>query len=418
MDNVELLREQAEKIRLSGLLGQSRLIRLFDFLVESSASDTVPKETVVAAEVFDKSSGFNTLDSSVRVYIHNLRRKLQQFYDGPGKDENVRLALPKGEYRLIVEPRDQPPASPVPKPESQPAPRRRIGYAGWIGGLAVLACVAIGFGSLYRPRNAWESVRSSPVWARVLQNDKPIVIALGDYYIFGDTEQSSDVQRLIREFSVNSKDDLEQYLEMNPKLATRYMDVGLGYLPTSSAFALANIMPILGSGEKRRARVAMMSSLDPAILKSANVVYVGLLSGLGSLQKLVFASSRFEMGQSFDELIDGKTQRHYFSTANPYAGDIRRFGPNFGYHDYGFFSTFAGLGGNQIVIIAGMQDEGLRQLTEVLTDRSRLDELFKQAGGKADFEALFDVLGMDNRDLSGKLVVASPLDPSTIWRAH
>jgi hypothetical protein len=412
------LQEQAEKIRVSGVLGQSRLIRLFNFLVECSAAATIPKEAVIAADVFDKTTAFDvSQDSIVRVYIHNLRRKLDQFYAGPGKDEPVRLVLPKGEYRLMVVSADMPPPVPDASPLGFGISRRQIWIAAVAAGLAVLVCVAVfGLVLYYRPSSPWQSARNSPIWTRLLQNDKPIVVVLGDYYIFGDTEQTSDVKRLIREFAINSKDDLEQYLQMNPELAEHYMDVGLGYLPTSSAFALANVMPVLAAGDKRRVRVMLMSSLDPGTIKSANIVYIGLLSGLGALQKVVFAASRFRVGDSFDELIDGKTDHHYFSGANQYAGDSsRRFGV--GYHDYGFFSTFSGVGGNQFVVIASTQDEGLRQMSEELTDRARLDELSKQAAGKADFEALFQVFGMDNLELNGKLLVTSPLNPSNIWTA-
>jgi hypothetical protein len=412
------LQEQAEKIRVSGVLGQSRLIRLFNFLVECSATATIPKEAVIAADVFDKTTAFDvSQDSIVRVYIHNLRRKLDQFYAGPGKDEPVRLVLPKGEYRLMVLPADMPPPVADTSLLGFGISRRQIRIAAVAAGLAVLVCVTV-FGLIlfYRPASPWQSARNSPIWSRLLQNDKPIVVVLGDYYIFGDTEQTSDVKRLIREFAINSKDDLEQYLQMNPELAEHYMDVGLGYLPTSSAFALANVMPVLAAGDRRRVRVMLMSSLDPGTIKSANIVYIGLLSGLGALQKVVFAASRFRVGDSFDELIDGKTEHHYFSGANQYAGDSsRRFGV--GYHDYGFFSTFSGVGGNQFVVIASTQDEGLRQMSEELTDRARLDELSKQSAGKADFEALFQVFGMDNLDLNGKLLVTSPLNPSNIWTA-
>jgi hypothetical protein len=412
------LQEQAEKIRVSGVLGQSRLLRLFNFLVECSATGMIPKEAVIAADVFDKTSAFDvSQDSIVRVYIHNLRRKLDQFYAGPGKDEPLRLVLPKGEYRLMVVTADMAPSVADALPSGFGISRRQIWIAAAAGGLAVLVCLTVSALILFhRPASPWQSARNSPIWHRLLQNDKPIVVVLGDYYIFGDTEQTSDVKRLIREFSINSKDDLEQYLQMNPELAEHYMDVGLGYLPTSSAFALANLMPVLAAGDKRRVRVMLMSSLDPGTIKSANIVYIGLLSGLGALQKVVFAASRFRVGDSFDELIDGKTDHHYFSGANQYAGDSsRRFGV--GYHDYGLFSTFAGVGGNQFVVIASTQDEGLRQMAEELTDRARLDELSKQSAGKADFEALFQVFGMDNLDLNGKLLVTSPLNPNDIWTA-
>jgi len=173
----------------------------------------------------------------------------------------------------------------------------------------------------------------------------------------------------------------------------------------------------LSSGDKGRVRVVLMSALDPSDIKSANIVYVGLMSGLGTLQKLVFAGSRFRLGDSYDELIDSKTDHHYVSGANQYAGEPKGAGTQFGYHDYGFFSTFAGLGGNQILVIAGTQDEGLREMAEVVTDSARLKELDAHAGGKRNFEALYEVLGMNSLDLNGKLIVASPLDPNGIWSA-
>jgi hypothetical protein len=392
---------------------------LFNFLVECSAAATAPKEAVIAADVFDKTTAFDvSQDSIVRVYIHNLRRKLDQYYAGPGKAEPMRLVLPKGEYRLVVVPADAPPATPEPPPSGFKASSRDIRIAAAAFGLALLVCVAVfGLVLFTRPSSSpWQSARNSPVWSKLLQNDKPIVVVLGDYYIFGDTERSADVKRLIREFSINSKDDLQQYLQMNPELAEHYMDVGLGYLPTSSAFALANVMPVLASGEKRRVRVMLMSSLDPGTIKSSNIVYIGLLSGLGALQKVVFAASRFRVGDSFDELIDVKTEHHYVSGANQYAGDpSRRFGV--GYHDYGFFSTFAGIDGNQFVVIASTQDEGLRQMSEELTDRARLDALSKAAGETTNFEALFQVFSMDNVDLDSTLLATSPLNPSHIWTA-
>lgn len=418
MDDSDPLHRQAEKIRANGVLGQSRILRLFNFLVESSSAGTIPKEVTIAAEVFGKTSAFDVAqDSIVRVYIHNLRRKLDQYYAGPGLNEPARLALPKGEYRLALIPRDLPPAEPT------PASSKIYRHQRWMAGLAIgsgilLCVVLVGLDIFSRSHSPWQTVRTSQLWSRLLQNGKPIVIVLGDYYIFGDTDRTFDVKRLVREFSINSKDDLEQYLQMNPDKAENYLDVGLGYLPTSSAFALADITPMLASSENHQVRVMLMSALDPSTIKSANIVYIGLLSGLGVLQKVVFAGSRFHVGESFDELIDDKTQHHYVSGSPQYDGGGRRLGKAVGYYDYGFFSTFSGLEGNQIVIIAATQDEGLRRMTQELTNRVRLDALYKDADGKADLEALFEIFSMDNLDFRGKLLVVSPLNPNRIWTAR
>src|SRR5690606_14056358 len=123
-------------------------------------------------------------------------------------------------------------------------------------------------------------------------DQRPILIVLGDYYIFGEMNEQLDVERLVREFSINSRQDLERYLKRNPEVEGRYIDLGLGYLPISAGFALREVMPVLGDAAKR-VRVTVMSALDPAEIKSSHVIYIGYLSGMGMMQDLVFAGSRF-----------------------------------------------------------------------------------------------------------------------------
>ena len=66
-------------------------------------------------------------------------------------------------------------------------------------------------------------------------------------------------------------------------------------------------------------------------------------------------------------------------------------------------------------VIAGTRDEGLRQAAEMLASREALDALQKEAGQRADFEALYEVSGMDRVNIGGRLLVASPLDANVIW---
>ena len=96
--------ELAAHLRARQALGRSDgLNRLFDYLVESARAGAKPKEFEVAAAVFGRDASFDgSQDASVRVAVHRLRRKLDDFYAGPGRDEAVRLAIPKGEYRMVA----------------------------------------------------------------------------------------------------------------------------------------------------------------------------------------------------------------------------------------------------------------------------------------------------------------------------
>src|SRR5262245_38236715 len=97
----------AARLRATNLLGRSEALKkLFDFLVQRSGDATAPKELEVAAAIFGAAADFDvSQDASVRVYIHRLRQKLDEYYAGPGKDEAERLSIPKGMgYRILVEP--------------------------------------------------------------------------------------------------------------------------------------------------------------------------------------------------------------------------------------------------------------------------------------------------------------------------
>jgi len=102
----EQLAARADRIRASGLLGRSgQLSRLFDYLVECSVLGKSPKEIDIAVEALGRGAEFDvTQDAVVRVYVHKLRRRLDEFYSGPGRAETQRIVLAKGEYRLSLEP--------------------------------------------------------------------------------------------------------------------------------------------------------------------------------------------------------------------------------------------------------------------------------------------------------------------------
>jgi hypothetical protein len=407
MLDINRLQAIAERIRSSGVLGRSHLTqRLFDFLVGCALSGRAPKEIEVAIDVFGKDARFDvSQDAMVRVYIHKLRRKLEEFYSGPGRSDPDRLVIPKGAYRFVIEPA----AEVEPAPRALEVPRSKWPAALLAGSLLANLLVFLwwGFSRVSATPDELTQVRQSPVWSHMLADDRTIFVVLGDYYIFGETDRSMEVKRLVREFSINSPADLDQYLMVHPDLADRYLDLQLNYLPTSAAFALRDLMPVLAPAHKR-IRVALASQLSPAVLTSAHVIYIGYLSGMGMLHDLVFAGSRFSVGESYDELIDHATGERYVSQAAVPLGEQK-------YHDYGYFATFSGPTGNQIVVISGTRDEAVMHTAQAVTRPVTLQQLAVRVQGTPSFEALYDVYGMDRLNLGGKLLLTSTLNTSRIW---
>src|SRR4029453_4731891 len=89
--------------------------------------EETPKETEIAIDVFGRDASFNSAEESlVRVAVRALRRRLNDYYTGPGQHEAMQFVIPKGGYRLVCIPRETTPAQDedahASAPESQTLP--------------------------------------------------------------------------------------------------------------------------------------------------------------------------------------------------------------------------------------------------------------------------------------------------------
>ena len=426
------LREQAQKIASSGALGRSRsYARLLEFLVDCTVAGRAPKELEIAMEVFGKGADFDpSQDSMVRVYAHNLRQKLEHYYATDGRNEPHQVALARGEYRVSLTPGTpviEPPAA-APSTVAQSAPTEVVpeivvaaptaARPRWQAMAAVFGILAlgvlIGFGfavSRERAPPIAAAIAASPIWKGLLDDDMPILVVVGDYYIFGERDEHGDVNRLVRDFNVGSRTELDELMKHDPKLATKYMNLDLTYLPTGSAFALVDVLRVLYTATKP-VHVVSMSEMSDADLKSSHIVYLGYISGLGKLEDFVFASSSLSIGYTYDELRNTETGEMYLSEAGmPEA--------NRNYRDYALISTFPGPGGNQFVIVAGTRDAGMMQAAHALSDPMFMKSVEQSrpdaTSSPPSFEMLYEVTGYGRTNLDARLVHSGKLNYQEIW---
>jgi hypothetical protein len=430
VEDADLLRVQAEKIVQSGALGRSRsYARLLEFLVDCAVDGRTPKELEIAMEVFGRGADFDpSQDSMVRVYAHNLRQKLEHHYATNGRDESRQLILPRGEYRVSLAPAvgTEVRAAAVPglaAPTAFPPPAAQTALSRprpqWQTTLAAMVLlgigVALGFGVASNrapPAPAAEALARSPIWAGLLDDSLPILIVVGDYYIFGELDEHGSVARLVRDFDVGSRQALDALMKSDSSFVSRYLDLDLNYLPSGAAFALLDVLRVLYTSEKA-VRVVAMSEMNEADLKSSHVVYLGYISALDKLEEFVFASSGLAIGYTYDELRNIDTGELYSSEAG--LPEMNR-----NYRDYGFVSTFPGPGGNQVVVVSGTRDAGLMQAAHALSDPmflSSLEQARPDPGGREPpaFEALYEVTGYGRTNLDAMLVHTAELNYQQIW---
>ena len=205
------LRALAREIVASGVLGRSKKYgALLEFLVECSIESKSPKEIELAVSVLGKNESFDvSSDSSVRVYVHQLRKKLDNYYRDFDKTSAHRIIIPRGQYTVAA--------------TSHSSLHKTGGGKTWsiaepfqIKGLLIAAVILLAANLIYLVKSnsrtepdRLNSVASHAIWKSVLEDQHPIMLVMGDYYIFGELNANGNIARMVREFNVNSSSDLE-----------------------------------------------------------------------------------------------------------------------------------------------------------------------------------------------------------------
>lgn len=341
----------------------------------------------LAREVFGQETS-DADDATVRVYIHRLRKKLEDFYAANEAGEGgARLVLPSGTYALRLEGIEKVRTQPGSYRANRPSTLIAAGVA-----LAVLALVAL---------FAWtqRAEAPNPMWETLAASERPVLLVLGDYYIYGEIDPVRPEQsRLIRDFRIDSEAELAAPQEAEPERYGYAEDVGLSYLPFSTPYGLQHIMPVLAQADKQ-VEVIAASDLEPDMLNRFDVVYVGLLSGMGLLEDQAFANSSLRFGESYDELVDRESGQIWTSN------EARSLASPAFYRDYAYLARFTASTGAEVVVIASERETGLRGISPLVVSADLPDGVADVAGG-AGFEALVQVTGQQGADLADRLILA------------
>jgi hypothetical protein len=391
----QLFLAELARVRGSGTLGESgRLRELFDYLAARGQGSAAASQADIADSVFGQADTEGD-DATVRVYVHRLRKRLEEFYasagDGP---DGTRLVLPAGTYALRLAEREgdtQAPATPA---------TAQVHYKWWAIGLALAAALLATF-LLGRGLSSGEAPPANAFWQPFVESDRPTVVVVGDYYMYGEIDPVQPEQsRLIRDYRVNSPMDLAGLQDAEPERYGNAEDVGLTYLPLATANALRAVMPILARNG-REVSVVAASELHADAIRDANIVYIGLIGAMGLLEDTAFNGSGFAIGESYDELIDTASRKTYTSD------EARRLAAPVFYRDYGYVARFRAPGGSLVAIVAGARETALRGLGPIIAGPALRDELADLAGDDdKGMEALFQVTGQQGADLSDRLLVA------------
>jgi TolB-like protein/tetratricopeptide (TPR) repeat protein len=121
--DAEAVRTQLERILASDAFSNAPILSQFlRYVVERwiGGGESPLKEYTIGVEVFHRGGTFDPCaDTIVRVHARNLRARLANYYKNEGRDDPVRITMPKGHYRVEVNAHSATPAA----ASEPPAPR-------------------------------------------------------------------------------------------------------------------------------------------------------------------------------------------------------------------------------------------------------------------------------------------------------
>ncbi len=395
---------EARRFRTELLRSRSTIfVQLFDYIVSRSIDARAPKEIEIAMEVFGKTATFDTSqDSTVRVYVHRLRQRLDAFYS----DRTThRLQIPFGEYRVII----SGPENPV---------KEKSALLRWRSSQSIVIAVSIGISvllwtALFRhvdEGNALPAFASTAFWQPMAVRKTPPTIMVGDNYLLAEAENGKDVRRFIMQADIRSRSDLDRHFVGHPEAFYKLYDLDIHYVSEGTTRALWNTLKLVSElfPEDRKPGVIQASKLTEQALRANDAVYVGRLDALGMLEDVLVQVSGFDLGTSQGELIDRASGRRFhwaqLSQDKEAVDEQTRM-----MRDYGYIATLRDTGGKRILIIAGITDSALLHMTQLVSDEKNLQNIARTAGGAESFEALFEIHARGNRIVATKLQIARPL---------
>jgi hypothetical protein len=425
------------------LQGSESLKAFLRFVVDKVVDDAESqlKEYVIATEVFGRGSEFDSrIDSVVRVQAGRLRSKLQEYYATEGKDDQIILELPKGQYTPTFRYRTAPPAGLEDNGVASTLADRSIlkdneiqsidteGNLG-IGGsfslhrrwkiaaiaFAILSLALFSTALFYRSRTL-QLIQSTnagtlsevetidrreiaPFWGPLLSSTEPVLVVYSNTLFQGTAEEGMKLLKKLDSpgSSLGSPNIPQSGIEnSNKPIIEHYTGIG----EVMGAYFLGDFFAKM----RHPSRVKRSLLLNWEDLKTENIVVLGspaenlFLRDLPQKQDLIFRAN-------IPDKDDGGKPAYGIVNTKPQPGEqpyyfARQGGPSRSQisEDYAVISVLQGLNSkNRLLILAGITTLGTQAAAEYVTRPSYIRDLISRldtapAGNPPALPANFQVL--------------------------
>jgi hypothetical protein len=433
----DVIRSHLPKLLSSEQLEKSETSqKLLRYLSERALRGETPKETEIAIDVFGRDATFNSAEESlVRVGMRALRRRLRDYYVEAGQNDEYQFVIPKGAYRLSCVPReaafepDEPSATETEVSgaqvlatgvgkstvtESHRAPVAHRWLRTWSITASVLLLVAVLVNAylwLNRTRLSLDpeaaELARTPFWSGIIDSDRPLMLVIGDGFMYTNVDPLTGRVQLIRDRAINSSEELRIFLAENPSIAQGRGQRYTSMLQKSTTIGMATVLRLV-SHPGRQVEVRPRDDLQVDDLQKYDIIYIGPLSRLGPIAGYYELQSRYRYESKTSSVRDVVSGKSYVP-----EGELTD-----KHTEYALAARFIGPGGHRILILTpGGRNSGMMLTVRTFMSTERLQEIARRliASHKSlpdSFEALLSVTSFGQTDVAAEILDVHPL-PNT-----
>lgn len=371
--------EQLGRVIKSELFCRSGVtVSLLTLLVKATLNGTKLKEATIGTEIFGKSYDPLKNDTKVRVYVHNLRKKLAEYYLQDGKNDPVVFSIEKGQYMVQF----------IPAKNNDNHYRRQLIFRA----VMVVLIIIVTASSLIW----WRSSRPERLfWGSFLSRRFPVSVLIGDHFMI-EGPIPVEGTGLIRAYNINSEADFAAYIRRHPENASQMAPNRYSYVTKMGPYCTRTIGSYFYS-KGIIFNLMLNSEWDKSRIGSENVLYIGQFKTMGFLRN-VFAENNKRVRININTI----------EVTDPNGGAIKTFYSVAGSPtiDYTLVSKIKGPNKNDIMMFLSDNDIGVISLVNYFTNADSLSVFNKGHNiGDKPFTALFKVSGWERTGYKTSLVM-------------
>jgi hypothetical protein len=344
---------------------------LLEYLYKCYVTDKVPTEFDIAADVFYKDKDFNPAeDTTVRVYIYRLRKKLDDYYESTGKHDSIAIQIQKGTYHIEFIKRSE-----LNKRKILEF-KQYLYYALVIFLLLVITFLTIEFFSLQNKLNKDDVVHENKlVWSDFINNGLPTLYCVGSLYAYYYYMEQFDRSWLVRDDAINNEMELNAFTEKYHLDKNNISVPDWKIIPKSAALHFGRLLPIFHNNVDDLTLMPT-DELKWSDIEDNNIIYIGHFHNLNILNTIFPNKHIYPQVQNINhgnKTYSIRVKTAEIDTLYPIVLSVNK--SRMLETDYVVVSKVPGPRNNVILFICSFSSMGRLKLVETLTSAEMITEL-------------------------------------------